>query len=427
MVLFMRYLPSAKPGPWFLFPTQVVLIALVVGLGILGLVRVLPIMVPMPSQWDFRAYYVAAAVLNSETPILYKAEAVEGLNSAEELQAYNAYIYPPIWAVLLRPVAHLPYDLAKALWYLLNWFFLLGSLTLLGRMWDPPLGMVQVLGLSIAALMLPAVYGTFMWGQINFLLLAGLTGALYVSSLPSRQGSLFTNVLAGTLLGLLVAIKLFPVFVMLCYLPRRRAVVAFAVLTAMILTAIGVIAGGGLSNTIHYFAMVLPSLSNRLTVPTLNNQSVCAFYLRLLPFAQLELGFTSLSIERMADLTAVTILALTAVVLFTKRANWHAAESAKIDVGFAMTIVCALLVTPVVWDHYYVLLLIPLFSLAQQYLRRRHEGLGLLLLMSLLLLLLQRYLSLISKLMASVWLHSLGFYAVVLLWLLLAWCLKEQT
>lgn len=56
---------------------------------------------------DVQAYYAAGARLNAGLP-LYPAD--------QDVNAPTAYLYPPLFAILFRPLAALPYDVAAALW-----------------------------------------------------------------------------------------------------------------------------------------------------------------------------------------------------------------------------------------------------------------------------------------------------------------------
>ncbi|HSW42543.1 MAG TPA: glycosyltransferase 87 family protein [Patescibacteria group bacterium] len=56
---------------------------------------------------DVRAYYDAGARLNAGLP-LYPAD--------QDVNAPTAYFYPPLFAILFRPLAALPYDVAAAIW-----------------------------------------------------------------------------------------------------------------------------------------------------------------------------------------------------------------------------------------------------------------------------------------------------------------------
>jgi len=90
---------------------------------------------------DFTSYYMAASVLGAGRPdalyapgtsdeILAKAESPSFWRSlADErgVRDANYYLYPPFFALLVRPLASLPYDRAHDIWYLLNLAMLAAS------------------------------------------------------------------------------------------------------------------------------------------------------------------------------------------------------------------------------------------------------------------------------------------------------------
>ena len=142
------------------------LILVSITLGVVGFLRVLPAMLKAPESVDFAPYYLAAASLNSGQP-LYQMEAMASMAKRTGVMSEFEYLYPPFFAVLLRPLAQLPYHEAARVWALLNWLFLGISVLITIRLvrarnrWIMP-----ALALS---LLLPAVYDTILLGQINLL------------------------------------------------------------------------------------------------------------------------------------------------------------------------------------------------------------------------------------------------------------------
>ena len=72
---------------------------------------------------DVRAYYDAGARLNAGRP-LYPA--------GQDVNGPTAYFYPPLFAILFRPLALLPYEAAAAIWEAIVVAAFVATLWLLG-------------------------------------------------------------------------------------------------------------------------------------------------------------------------------------------------------------------------------------------------------------------------------------------------------
>lgn len=122
-------------------PQRIVHLALVftAGLGMLIGLQVAQIHLTTDPLADVRAYYDAGARLNAGQPLYQQAVTT---NEAE------FYRYPPLLAVLFRPLAALPYDVAATIWMVVVVASFLGILMRLGlssRTWI----LVGLLGLPI--------------------------------------------------------------------------------------------------------------------------------------------------------------------------------------------------------------------------------------------------------------------------------------
>lgn len=168
------------------------------------------------TRWqDFQAYYVAARLLNASRP-LYSSSEVAALARALGLSP-PAYIYPPFFAVLLRPLALFPFSTAGALWMGLNLTALGVTLLLLAR--TLRLSFWKINSLIFLALLLPSTLGSVQQGQPPLLLTLLIAAALAIGarSDPTRE-----NVIAGSLLAVAGAFKIYPALIALIYFPHRR-------------------------------------------------------------------------------------------------------------------------------------------------------------------------------------------------------------
>src|SRR5688572_8575093 len=151
---------------------------------------------PAPHQEDFGAYYIAARALASgESP--FDAQAAARLAAAAGVEHHSPYIYPPLLALALRPLAALPYSAAAAVWFVLSAGALLAALCLLRPFLQLPW---RIYGWVCAAVFfLPPVHHTLQHGQItHFLLLLIVSGAVGGAG-------------AAAWVGVAAALKVFPV------------------------------------------------------------------------------------------------------------------------------------------------------------------------------------------------------------------------
>ncbi len=138
--------------------------------------------------------YLAAALALERGEDPYRAQSPRGWR----------YVYPPLFALLLVPLARLPVADAAFVLYLVSALALGASAWLLVRILGPPRGMKAVaLALLVAA---PFLVQTFQRGQVTILLLLTQVGSLALL-LKRRDFS------AGIVLALGIALRLTPALV----------------------------------------------------------------------------------------------------------------------------------------------------------------------------------------------------------------------
>src|SRR5262245_8940162 len=89
-------------------------------LAIAGFVRILPSLIRVPDNYDFAAYYVAARALNANYPLYDDTYMANAAITSEGIVRFPKYIYPPFFAIVLRPIGLLSFYQAKTLWFFLN-------------------------------------------------------------------------------------------------------------------------------------------------------------------------------------------------------------------------------------------------------------------------------------------------------------------
>jgi Glycosyltransferase family 87 len=266
--------------------------------------------------WDFRYTYLRAAerVLDGGSP--YPALDDEVLASGK------AYVYPPQLAVVLAPVSALPEDLVV-------WLAFVGAVASL-------MGALAVVGVRD----LRCYAAVLAWGSTsNALEMTNITAflTLAVACIWRYRATIWP---LATTLGLAIATKLFlwPLAVWALATGRRHAVVrAIGLGVLVVFVSWGVI---GFEDLTRY-----PDLLKRFSEVQgeVNSYSVVA--------AVVALGGSSTAGQIVTVLVGGPILV--ASVYYGRRALDD-------ERSFIAAVGAALLLTPVAWLHYYVLLAVPL-------------------------------------------------------------------
>jgi hypothetical protein len=261
---------------------------------------------------------------------------------------FNAH--PPSSVLVVIPWAMLGYREALLAWNLLSLGMLLASLEIIRRSLELPLTLGLILPAVIFLLLGQPLLMQFFHGQWNLILLLLVT-ASWASERSGRPSW------AGVLLGTATAIKLFPAFLFLYFLMRRQwiaviaGVLAFGMLTGLTAGLLG-------PETYRiYLHDVVPKLwTNR---SSWYNASLVGFWTKLFDPATAVQHVVPLwrsgTALRVANL--LTVLAVLASVTWVVgRANTRAA----LDHAFGLAVTGMLLVSPITWDHSFVMLLFPI-------------------------------------------------------------------
>lgn len=206
------------------------------------------------------------------------------------------------------------------------------------------------------------------WNSILLLLIVGAWAALRGGARGSgpdggsAQSDRRYEWIGGGLLGLAGALKLYPAFLLVYLVARRR----WRALTA------------GLGVLLGWNALALLVLGrNAFRVYVLDILPALARFRDFWPNASLTglwsklfLG-TSGHVETLlrspllaGGLSVACVLALTALVLWKAGGSWPIGRGAAgHDLAFSLCVVAMLLVSPVAWDHYFLVLALPLLAL----------------------------------------------------------------
>jgi alpha-1,2-mannosyltransferase len=287
--------------------------------------------------------------------------------NATETGGFGLFFYPPPFAVMVIPFALLPTELGVALWT----GFLLAA-TLLAIWLMPVSGRVRLIVLLLAALSWPLVYAIAL-GQVGPLILLTFAAGWRWLDRPARLG--LSTAVGG-------AIKIQPaILVGWAVLTRRWRAAVIAIVVGVAMAAIATVIAGPSS----WFEEA--SLLGRVSKPVLTPH---AFGVGRLLY---EAGVP----ESTAMLAHLANLALVAAV--TLFATLRAAPVAS----YLAVVVASQFISPVLWDHYALVLLLPVAWLLEQ--RRWWAAL---------IPLLTPTLFVILQVQTTGWLYPIAFWAALL-------------
>ncbi len=265
--------------------------------------------------YDFLAYYKAAVRLLDGQP-LYDMD-------FQTAGPFGLFFYPPTFLPFILPFGLL--SQTTAIW---TWTALLIAAFAVGVAVLPVARNVRWWIVLVAGLSWPFVYSIKLGqvGPILFLLFA--IGWRWLDD-PIRLG---TSAALGT------AVKLQPGLIFVWALLTRRwtAVVAGAVVLVVLAVVATILGGVGVWSD---FVTLVRQVSDPITTDHNFTPGAIAY--------QLGLSASAASLLQLA----CTVLALAAVVL---AARWATAEA-----SYLVAVIASQLISPILWDHYAMLLLLP--------------------------------------------------------------------
>lgn len=263
--------------------------------------------------------------------------------------AHNAH--PPTSILLAMPFARLPYPAATLAWNLTSLILISASLALVVRDLAIRLPAWSILPALALALTCNPLRQTINQGQLNAVLLLLLTAA-WSADRRDRQAT------AGMLVALAASIKLFPAFLIGYFLLRRRwrACAAFFITLACVTAMTGLVIGWNAYRS--YATEVLPAVSRFQS--DWPNASIHGLWTKLLGAGANHFEHHVEPLVSTPALAGAATLATIAIVLLAwAPAVWSARDTQTTDRAYALSLTVMLLVSPICWDHYFLLLLLP--------------------------------------------------------------------
>jgi hypothetical protein len=314
--------------------------------GAATLVRIMP---PAHASFDFVQEWASARNYFSDTPIYAPLSETIPRYMGRQWQAVliDVNAHPPASVFALLPLGRLDYRQSHAAWNVISLVCLAMALWLIMR--RPGLGIAPWVSLPVLALILTSNSFTqqMIHGQLNLALLLLLAGAwtTYRSGRPA---------LSGALLGVAAAVKLFPAYMGLFYLMRRdwRAIAAMGASFLLLNGASAMVLGPDTYR--DYFTLVVPAVKDGFR-DFWPNASIHGFWSKLLDAPN---GHVATLLDSPVLARAATLLCAALVTGLAAWKCWRARTVAEMDMAFGACIVAMLLVSPITWDHYFLLMIL---------------------------------------------------------------------
>ena len=304
----------------------------------------------LPRSTDFASYYLAG-VLAEQGLSPYDRAAT--LRLAEERRiGFEPYpfLYPPAFALLMRPLALLDYAQARQVWMLLSTLALMAALALtiaLVRelaayleLHNTTMLWIMLAGFTAAALNSTGVHNDIRAGSVGVLLYLCWVIIAY-ALLRKREWAGGAALILATFLKLTPAV----VFAWLAWQRRWRWLIAGAVIFALAVAA-GLPRWGWHVAADYWSTALLPALGSEFPRPM--NQSLDAFWSRLLiPSELVQAPFDAPQIKKwLSLLSSLTLVVLTVQTL--RRAP-RSRQFLPLTLGFLVTAILVLM--KISWLH----------------------------------------------------------------------------
>lgn len=344
------------------------IVAILLGVNTLrSLVGVLS--TPRVYDKDFvQDYLIGAALLHDVDPYLPQRELAERFVPMAAEYAFATLIpsptpHAPTLALLFAPFALLDYATAAAVWLAFEYLLLAATLYLLFRAAGVAINPLGLIAVTMFTTTLHPVVFELLMGQVMILLLFFLAAAR-LALLSSRP------VVGGALLGLALLVKpvTWPLGLLLLVRKEWRSSIAMAVTVAFGYLAALVLIGP--ERLVTYFTRVLP-LVNGLYRSSAWNSSTWALGWRIFDGtgSTAQPGIVAAPILDAPELAAPTAAILTlAMVGFAGYLAWR---QRHLDPALGIAICVSIVVSPVSWDYYRVLAIVPAALVLQSLARRQ--------------------------------------------------------
>jgi hypothetical protein len=265
-------------------------------------------------------------------------------------QTIEVNAHPPTAVLLAVPLARLSYQNAALVWNVASLGMLLLSLWLVCKGLRIRVSIWSVFPAATLLLFCTPLLMQLRLGQLNLVLLLLLVGA-WAADRSRRPW------LAGVCLGTAAAIKLFPAFLFLYFVFRGqwKSVIAGAISVL----ALGAFTAAlfGVETFQYYFFTVVPRVAKFRGLWA--NASVVGFWTKLFDPPHEYPRVVPIWPNKGAAWLGI-VLSCSVIVVILASAIRRAKSLPERDLAFGLAVTAMLMVSPITWDHYLLLLLVPL-------------------------------------------------------------------
>ncbi len=288
-----------------------------------------------------------------ETPATALARYADGPGPGGLRLVVNAH--PPTSILLGLPFALMSYSTAFLSWNLFSLMLLIASLFIMARALKMKWNATTLPRAYILALICGPLNEQIYEGQLNLVLLV-LIVAGWSADRSDRQ------ITGGALVGTAAAIKIVPAFLLLYFvLQRRWRAVASGVIAILFLTLLT----SAILGASAYSDYVKTGLGTPLEWRSAwGNQSLLGLWSKLFDPSLRPTSSRSVPVVQNRVLSwGATLLCDFTLMVFLCRIVPRATTRGDCDLAFSMLLPAVILMSPVAWDHYFVLLLLPVVLL----------------------------------------------------------------
>lgn len=291
---------------------------------------------------DFNVYYHASReVIAGRDPYV---------NSLSE---WTPYLYPPLLAELLIPLALLPLSVAAYIWFLLSACSVVATAAMCGRMLPDSKRSQWFVAAGAMVIVFRFILDNFNLGQVN----AMVTALAVAHVVLYARGKKFWSALA---LAIAVSIKLTPAIFLVYHIAKLRlryaiaCIVLIGAISALSFLPMGTSAPGAFSE----FANRTLRNEQGYNLADAGNQSLRGALARLTKTAT---DVTRDNGDSRTELSGSTVLLS---IIMLAAAWWGAARTRDEMSGVAPFFCCAVLLSPLSWKAHFILLILPLVQLS---------------------------------------------------------------
>lgn len=284
---------------------------------------------------DFTAYYGASVAV------------VRGIPLYPGFPGF-LYLYPPLLAQFIAPVARIASPQAMlTLWFALNFSLTALSTLLLARYVPRPYRTLML----VLPILLLAVYDALWSGQVTLILYALAVGTWY--AFRSRK-----PYLAGAILSVAIWIKLYPALLILYFLLKREWRVLIGVVSSSILLVVFQIVVSGTEPLVTYFTQVMPGLLMEGQIQySYANQSILGFAQHL--FAPSPFMTPLIDSPLLLAITRYGLILLQLAALVYLAVYPGTESRTRFDLEYAAALITSMMVSSSLSTYGYVSFLLP--------------------------------------------------------------------